>query len=311
MEEPALPRGQFVQQIGKRCEFAARKRRAAGGVGHAAAYVDQVGHAPGALLPPWRVMLRDNGFKLRGHLPIRDQLPAGLAMVPSEELPLGLENAGGRTSVNPQQEAELFGPDHGQRQSPDVVHDARGKRHVPVEEAHGSQLVGNQGTGQVVAPDSSHARLVQRFAHVRAYAHCQTEPLQVIGAQHRDSLQDAAGGESRSIEQRIRDGKNLAGKGRVGRDQLAQLVQLHVLLVGQLQNPEGDLRKRRKAEMGPGRNNRLAVLPLVLQHWSLPSTRQFARVAMHSAQAARQRTTHRARKRKCLVIVFSARRDIP
>ena len=56
-------------------------------------------------------------------------------------------------------------------------------------------------------------------------------------------------------------------------DQLiAQLVQLHVLIVGQLQYPEGDLRKRRKAEMCPGRSDCLFPSFVNLQHLCLPSS---------------------------------------
>ena len=95
MEEPAFSLRQFVQQIWKRRDFATGKRGAADGVGHAAAYIDQVGHSPGVIFLPWRMMFGDNGFKRRGHLPIRNQLPAGLAMIPSEEIPLGLKNADG------------------------------------------------------------------------------------------------------------------------------------------------------------------------------------------------------------------------
>src|ERR1035441_4493077 len=224
MEAPALPLGQFVQQIGIRRDLAAGKRGVASRVGHAAAHIDQIGHVPTVPLP-WRMMLGDNGFKLRGHLPISDQLPAGLTMIPSEQLSLGIENAGGRTAVNSEQEAVLLGPDYGQRQSPYVVHHARGECNILIQEADESQLFGDQGTGQVVAPDSTHTRLVQRFAHVCAHADCQAESLQVICAQHRDSLQNAAGGKPRSIQERIRDGKDFAGKGRIGRDQPAQLVQ--------------------------------------------------------------------------------------
>jgi len=53
-----------------------------------------------------------------------------------------------------------MGRNHSQRQSPDVVHHARGVSNVPVQDAHGSQLIGDQGAGQVVAPDRSHGRLV-------------------------------------------------------------------------------------------------------------------------------------------------------
>src|ERR1017187_7210097 len=85
MEEPALPLGQFVQQIRIRRDLAAGKRGATSRVGHAAANIDQSSQAPGVILLPWFMMIGDNGFKLRGHLPIRDQLPASLAMIPPEE----------------------------------------------------------------------------------------------------------------------------------------------------------------------------------------------------------------------------------
>ena len=163
-------------------------------------------------------MVADDGFKLGGQLPVHDQLAAGLAMVPAKELALGVEDAGGGTAVSAQREAVLFGPDHGQRQSPDVVDDAGGVGDVSVHEAYGGQLIGDQGTGQVVAPDGAHGGLVERFAHVPAHAYGQAEALQVIGAHHRDGLQDAAGGKARRIQERVRDREHFAGEGRIGGD---------------------------------------------------------------------------------------------
>ena len=73
-------------------------------------------------------------------------------------------------------------------------------------------------------------------------------------------------------------------------------MQLHVFIVGQLQNAKGHLGKRRKAEMRPGRSDRLITSPPIQQHRSLPLFCEsanargiFAITRTHDQRFARQR----------------------
>jgi hypothetical protein len=116
-------------------------------------------------------------------------------------------------------------------------------------------LLGDQGAGQIVPPGTADERMAQRLPQVGSDAHREAHALQVIRANDGDCLDDGRGGKARRVDRRVGDGEHFTGEGGIGRDELAQLVKLHVLVVGQLQDANGDLGKWRQAKMRPWRND--------------------------------------------------------
>ena len=96
----------------------------------------------------------------------------------------------------------------------------------------------------------------KRLPQVGSHSDREAQTLKVAGTQHFDGLEDALDGVARRIQHGVRDGENLAGKGGIGGDQLAQPAELHVFIRRQLQHLERNLRKRRHSEVGPGHGNR-------------------------------------------------------
>ncbi len=95
---------------------------------------------------------------------------------------------------------------------------------------------------------------------ISPHANGDAHALQVIGAQHGDGMLDAGDWKARRVEERVCDGQHFTGERGIRGDQLAQLVQLHIFIGGQLQHPDGNLWKRRQMQMGPGKTVRFDSL---------------------------------------------------
>ena len=130
----------------------------------------------------------------------------------------------------------------------------RGVGDVFVDGARPCEALRDQSTCQVVAPQVAHCRRTHRLAKIGAHAHGDAHALQPRGAKHGDGLHDARRRVSRRVERRIRNSENLAGKRGVRGDECAQLVQLDVLFIHQLQHTNRDLGKRRQAQVRPGQD---------------------------------------------------------
>ena len=152
----------------------------------------------------------------------------------------------------------------------------------------------------------AHGRIAHGLAQIRPDAHGDAHPLQRVGAEHGYSLQNRRRRIARRIEQGIGDRQNLARERRVRGDQIAQLVQLHILIVGQLQDSHGDLRKRRKAKIRPGHcgHTLVSLLQTHRSHWHCPQNpatlmRGSEIVIFAEARVRPARCCGHARSREC------------
>jgi hypothetical protein len=146
----------------------------------------------------------------------------------------------------------LNGAKNGQGKTADIVQNAGGVRGVLVHEPGPGNLPRDQGARQVMPPDIADERMVERPAEIGTDADREAHALQVISAQYGNGLEDRMGRKSWGVDKRIRDGENFAGERSVRGDELAQLVQLHILIIGELQHADRDHGKRGQAQMCPG-----------------------------------------------------------
>src|ERR1035441_5875042 len=102
MEQSALARRELVQQLRIRGRLASGKGGKARSIGHPATHPDQFSHTPDTIRPLGRMMLEDNGFEVARQLPIHNELPAHLTMIPAKQLPFGLKEAARSSTMRPQ-----------------------------------------------------------------------------------------------------------------------------------------------------------------------------------------------------------------
>src|SRR5271156_6419615 len=134
-----------------------------------------------------------------------------------------------------------------------------GVRNVSVHRARLGQLFRYQCTCQAVTPYSPRRLMVQRLAKVGSDSNRETDPYKSVGAEYGNGLQDAGNWRTGGVPGRICDREDFAGERGVGRDQIAELTHRHILVIRQLKNSDGDLRKRGNPDMSPGDRGRLTT----------------------------------------------------
>ncbi len=150
----------------------------------------------------------------------------------------------------------LIGPDGGECEAADVVHNTGGIRHILIHATDERDLLGDKGAGEIVPPDGLHGRCAHGFAEIRADTNSDADSLNATSAKTRYGLQNAGGGDARRIKRRIGYGEHFTGEGRIGTDEAAELMQRHFVSIGQLHDANRDLRKGAEAEIGPGKVQR-------------------------------------------------------
>ena len=163
----------------------------------------------------------------------------------------------------------LNGAKNGQGETADVVQYAGGVGGVLVHEPGRGKLPRDQCARQVMPPNVTDERMMERLAEIGTDADRKAHALQVISTQNGNGLEDRMGRKSRGVDERIRDGENFTGERSVRRDELAQLVQLYILIVGKLQHADSDHGKRGQAKVCPGWLDGLDWLRLAVHGASL------------------------------------------